>query len=70
MNTEEYKKLFLKWIMGYHCLSLNGFFSKKESESIFSKISTRIQEEGYSFEEVGFYEYKFTKLEKFGSDNF
>lgn len=63
MNAEEYKKLFRKWLMSYHCLSVNSLLSKKESESILSKISVRIREEGYICEEVGFYEYEFSKVE-------
>lgn len=63
MNTEEYKKHFTKLIMAYHCLNLNGLLSKKESESIFSTIKTRILEEGYTFKEVDFYGYEFTKIE-------
>lgn len=63
MNTEEYQKLFRKWLMSFHCLSLNGFLSKKESESILSKISVRIREEGYIADEVGFFEYEFKKID-------
>ena len=63
MNNDEYKKHFTRLIMAYHCLNLNGILSKRESESVFSKISTRIQEEGYNFKDVGFYEYEFTKIE-------
>jgi hypothetical protein len=60
-NTENHLKELL---LSFHRLRINGILSEKEAKSIFKKYCKYVKSADYTFEDEGFYEYKFTKLTK------
>ena len=60
INEEKFKE----WIMSFHRLRIQGFFSDSEKDKINTRIHKAINKAGYTVEDIGFYEYKFTKIEK------
>lgn len=57
------EEVFNGWIMAFHKLRIQGFMTEAEKKKIWDRIAKAIYEGGYKFEDIGFYQYKFEKLE-------
>lgn len=55
ITPEEAKK----WIMDFHRFRINSIFTENQKEKIWKNLCKYIMNRGLSFENTGFYEYKF-----------
>ncbi len=62
----EYKneEMFLGWVTSFHKLRIQGFLSIAESNKIWKRICKIVNKAGYQIVDVGFYEWKFPKIDK------
>jgi hypothetical protein len=58
MKEEDVKE----WIMDFHKFRIHGLFSESEKQKVWDRLCKLIKKEGFTFQQIGFYDYKIEKI--------